>query len=213
MTTAAMVIARRPGLDRRVSGSLWPVLAMALATAAVVGLPLNGNVRYEVGVHRVSGYSVAETFSHRPITFRLIAAAQAWLPEVFSALGGTPGSLSNAWFFETGFRLGAALWCAAAALMLWQGLRRRFGAASQAYGIAAFAGLMFIAPATGEPDWLAALLAVAAVGAGLYGRRGIGGALAGVIVTMLCSWTATQCVRAGPDAGRSVVHLQFRDCC
>ena len=184
MTTATIVTARRPGLDRRVRSSLWPVLAMALATVTVVGLPLNGNVRYEVGVHRVSGYSVAETFSHRPITFRLIAAAQAWVPDALSALGGPPGSFSHAWLFETGFRLGAAVWCAAAALVLWKGLRRRFGTGSPAYAVAAFAGLMFIAPATGEPDWLAAVLAVAAVGAGLCGRRGVGGTVAGVLLAV-----------------------------
>ena len=171
------------GIDRRVGGSLWPVLAMALATVTVVGLPLNGNVRCEVGVHRVSGYSVAETFSHRPITFRLIAA-QAWVPDALSALGGPPGSISHAWLFETGCRLGAAVWCAAAALVLWKGLRRRFGKGSPAYAVAAFAGLMFIAPATGEPDWLAAVLAVAAVGAGLCGRRGVGGTVAGVLLAV-----------------------------
>ncbi len=162
----------------------WAIVALAVATHAVVGYPLNGNVRYEIGVHRVSGYSAAETFSHRPITFRLLAAAQAWLPDAVSAPAGPPGSVPRVWLFETSFRLGAALWCAAAALLLGIGLRKRFGSASLAYAVAAFAGLMFTAPATGEPDWLAAVLAVAAVGAGLCWGRALGGAFGGVLLAL-----------------------------
>ncbi len=169
----------RPGVRH-----LWALIAMAVATLAVVGYPLNGNVRYELGVHRVSGYPVAETFSHRPITFRFLAAAQAWLPEVISSLGGPAGSLGRVWLFETSFRLGAALWCAAAALLLWTGLRKRFATATWAYAVAAYAGLLFTAPATGEPDWLAAVLAVAAVGAGLHGGRVWGGMAGGVLLAL-----------------------------
>ena len=58
----------------------WVLLGLIAATVATLGLLLNGNIRYQVGVGRVSGYSVAETFSHRPIVFRLASAAQAWLP-------------------------------------------------------------------------------------------------------------------------------------
>ncbi len=180
-TPAPATRRQRPGAGRALSVS-WPMLAAVLATLAVAGYPLNGNLRYEVGVHRVSGYSVAETFSHRPITFRLLAAAQSWLPDAVSTIAGPQGSLGRVWLFETGFRLGAAFWCAAAAVLLGVGLRRRFGTAAATYGVAAFAGLMFTAPATGEPDWLAAVLAVAAVGAGLCGRRGIGGAVGGVLL-------------------------------
>lgn len=181
----AVPSARPPRRRTRPAGAqLWAILAVAAASLAVIGYPLSGNVRYEVGVHRISGYSVAETFSHRPITFRLLAAVQAWLPEVVSALGGPAGSLARVWLFEACFRLGAALWCAAAALLLWTGLRKQFGTATWAYAVAAYAGLMFTAPATGEPDWLAAVLAVAAVGAGLLGRPAIGGAAGGVLVAL-----------------------------
>lgn len=184
-TAPAVPTARLPGWRRRPARpERWAALAVVVATLALIGYPLSGNVRYEVGVHRVSGYSVAETFSHRPITFRLLAAAQAWLPEVVSALAGPPGSLGRVWLFETSFRLGAALWCAIAALLLGAGLRKRFGTDARAYAAAVFAGLMFTAPATGEPDWLAAVLAVAAVGAGLLGRRAVGGLAGGVLLAL-----------------------------
>jgi len=185
MTATAVRGSHRP-LSRgmAVPPQLVLVVGVAAATLALAAYPLSGNLRYEVGVHRVSGYSVAETFSHRPITFRLVSAAQAWLPDVVSAVAGPSGSLPRVWLFETSFRLGAALLSAAAALLLWTGLRRRFGTASQAYAVAAYAGLMFTAPATGEPDWLAAVLAVAAVGAGLSGRRVVGGAAGGVLLAL-----------------------------
>ena len=62
----------------------WLILAAAAATLLVLAYPVNNNIRYEVGVHRVSGYSIAETFSHRPLTFRFVSAAQSWLPTLAS---------------------------------------------------------------------------------------------------------------------------------
>ncbi len=160
-------------------------MAAVVGTLLVLAYPVNNNIRYEVGVHRVSGYSVAETFSHRPITFRLISAAQSWLPNVVSDAATPSGSFAHAWVFEAGFRLMAALVAAAAALLLTAGLRRRLGSSAWAYGLAAYAGLMFTAPATGEPDWWAALVAVAAVGAGLLGSQWTGGACAGVLLAIV----------------------------
>lgn len=161
----------------------WILIATAAATLLVVGYPLNGNLRYETGVHRVSGCSAADTFSHRPMLFRLISAGQAWLPTQASGLFGEPGSFERAWAFEAGYRLLGFIACAVAAALLARGLRRWLGSASWAYGLAAYAALVFTAPATGEPDWWAAVLAVAAVGAaGLFERPWAGGAASGVLL-------------------------------
>lgn len=163
----------------------WLILAAAAATLLVPAYPVNNNIRYEVGVHRVSGYSIAETFSHRPLTFRFVSAAQSWLPTLASESLAAPGSLARAWLFEAGFRLVAALVAAAAAVLLTVGLRRRLGSAAWAYGLAAYAGLFFTAPATGEPDWWAAVVAVAAVGTALLARESTGGSMAGALLAVV----------------------------
>lgn len=162
----------------------WVLIGMAAASVAVLGLLVNGNIRYQVGVGRVSGYSVAETFSHRPIVFRLLSAAQAWLPEWVSGLAGPSGSWGRIWAFEVGFRLIAAVLAAGAAHVLWRGLRTRWGSAAWPYAVAAYAALVFTAPATGEPDWMAALLAVAGVGAALLSRPALGGSVGGVLLAL-----------------------------
>ena len=179
---AHRVRSRRP---RSARYRLWTALACAVATLATAGFMLNGNIRYQVGVGRVSGFSIAETFSHRPIAFRLLSAGQAWFPELVSTLGGPPGSWGRVWVFETGFRLIAAGMAAAAAALLWTGLRQRWGPQAWPYAIAAYAALVFTAPATGEPDWMAALLAVAAVGAGLAWRPRIGAVAGGVLLAVV----------------------------
>lgn len=172
-----------PVATRVARGRLAAGVCAAL-TVVLLGYGVNGNIRYQVGVGRVSGYSVAETFSHRPITFRLLSAAQAWLPDLASRFAGPPGSWWRSWAFETGFRLVAAVVAAGAAGLLWAGLRRRWGSRAWPFGVAAYAALVFMAPATGEPDWMAALLAVAAVGAGLLWRPGLGGCVGGVLLAL-----------------------------
>lgn len=160
------------------------ILAAAVATGWLLGYLVNGNIRYQVGVVRVSGYSAAETFSHRPIAFRLLSDAQAWLPELVAKLVGPPLSWWSVWTFEAGFRLIAAGLAAGAALLLWFGLRRRWRSRSWPFALAAYAALVFTAPATGEPDWMAALFAVAAVGVGLPGFSVAGGVFAGVLLAV-----------------------------
>jgi hypothetical protein len=158
--------------------------AAGVAAVTLLGFMVNGNIRYQVGVGRVSGYSIAETFSHRPLTFRLLSAAQAWLPEQISRLAGPPTSWPGIVVFEAGFRLIAMLAAAGAALLLWRGLARRWGIGAWPYSVAAFAALAFTAPATGEPDWMAALLTVAAVGAGLLWRPAVGASVGGVVLAL-----------------------------
>jgi len=162
----------------------WVVAAAAVAALALLGYLVNDNIRYQVGVGRVSGYSVAETFSHRPIAFRLLSAAQAWLPAQISRLAGPSTSWPGIVVFEAGFRLVAMLAAAGAAVLLWRGLARLGGVAAWPYGIAAFAALAFTAPATGEPDWMAALLTVAATGAALLWRPVVGGTVGGLFLAL-----------------------------
>jgi len=162
----------------------WLIVAALVGTLLVLAYPVNDNIRYEVGVHRVSGYSVAETFSHRPITFRLFSAAQSWLPTLFSDAVAPGGSMTRAWLFEAGFRLVAALAAAGAATLLHLGLKGRLGSSAWAYALAAYAALMFTAPATGEPDWWATVVAVAAAGVGLLGSHRTGPAVAGLLLAV-----------------------------
>lgn len=162
----------------------WVMAVLAVGTLLTTGLMLNGNLRYQVGVGRVSGFSVAETFSHRPLVFRLLSAAHAWLPEQASGLAGPDGSWDRLWVFEAGFRLTAAVLAGLAAWTLWRGLSTRWGSSAWPCAVAGYAALVFTAPATGEPDWLAALLTMAAVGAALCGRPWPGGSAAGVLLAL-----------------------------
>lgn len=173
------------------------IFLVALITLPLLALPLHNDVRYEVGVHQVSVFSVAETFSHRPIAFRLLVGGQAWLARLFSDPIGAPGSLEHAWAFEIAFRFLAAVASAGAAFLLARGLAGRIGSVAWAYGLAAYAGLMFTAPATGEPDWWAAVLAVAAVGAGLFTTRV---AVAGMVSGLLLAGVALMKVSTLPVA-------------
>lgn len=160
------------------------LLVTAIATVALTPLLLNGNIRYEVGAVRVSGFSAAETFTHRPLAFRLLSAAQSWLPEQAARLVGPTHTWNSIVVFECSFRLISALVSAGAAWLLWRGLRRHFGSQAWAYGFAAYVTLVFTAPATGEPDWMASVLAVAAVGAALMGGGLTGPLASGVLLAL-----------------------------
>jgi hypothetical protein len=163
---------------------LLVVVAAAVMTVAVLGYPVSDNIRYVVGLLRVSGFPVTETFTHRPIAYRLIIAAHSWLPEAVSGFFGQPHSGLRIWAFETGFRAVGAVVAAAAAVTLWAGLRRRWRSVAWDCGLAAYAALVLTGPIIGEPDWYAAVFAVAAVGAGLLGSQWAGGFAAGVLLAL-----------------------------
>ncbi|MGV8908537.1 MAG: hypothetical protein ACOH1Y_06100 [Propionicimonas sp.] len=167
----------RPAHPRR-----WIVIGTALLSVLLASAPLDGNLRYEVGVHRASTFSVVDTFSHRPLTFRVLTAAVAWLPTMLS--GQVGGGVLELRAFETAFRGTCLLAAVIAALVLGLGLQRRAIPHAWAYALAAYAALAFIAPATGEPDWWAPLFAVAAVGVGLFARPWLGGSIAGTLLAL-----------------------------
>lgn len=160
----------------------WIVIGTAILSVLLASSPLDGNLRYEVGVHRASTFSVVDTFSHRPLTFRVLTAAIAWLPTLVSAQVG--GGVLELRAFETAFRGACLLAAVIAALALGLGLQRRAIPHPWAYALAAYAALAFIAPATGEPDWWAPLFAVTAVGVGLLSRPWLGGSIAGTLLAL-----------------------------
>ena len=171
-------------MTSRSQGRTWSLAALVgLAVLATAGFPLHGDVRYELGTHRVSTFSVAETFSHRPIVFRLLTEFHAWLPDQIAIVFGPAGSMANAVAFEASYRLIAYLLCAGAGALLWAGLRKRTTNAS-AYALAAFAGLALVGRTVGQPDWAAAVLAVSAVGVGLMGTSRRWAVLAGLLLAL-----------------------------
>jgi hypothetical protein len=145
---------------------------------------VSDNIRYVVGLLEVSGHSPAHTFTHRPIVYRWVVAAQSALSGLASERVGDPHSPVRMAAFETGFNLVAVVVSAGAATVLWAGLRRRWPRPAPFYGVAGYAALALLTPMLGEPDWYAAAFSLAAVGAGLLGGRWTGGVLAGFLLAL-----------------------------
>jgi hypothetical protein len=153
--------------------------AVALAAAALAGLAaLNGDVTYALGGMETAGrggVSVWDVFVARPLAYRLMLGAL-----------DISGSHDMA-FTHRLIRVEADLVIVAVAVLLHFGLRRHLDRRVAA-GIAAATGAaLVIAPPWHflEPDWMAALAAVVAVGAGLAPRRHWLGALLGGLAAVL----------------------------
>ncbi|GAA0585740.1 hypothetical protein GCM10010172_83700 [Paractinoplanes ferrugineus] len=152
---------------------------VALAAAGLAGLAaLNGDVTYALGGLETAGrggVSVWDVFVARPVAYRLMLGSL-----------DLTGSLDMA-FTHRLIRAEADLVIVAVAVLLHFGLRRHL-AGPVAAGIAAATGAtLLIAPPWHflEPDWMAALAAVVAVGAGLAPRRHWLGALLGGLAAVL----------------------------
>jgi hypothetical protein len=166
---------------------------LLVAVAAAIGAlstftlaPLHGNVRYEVGVKAVSGLSAAETFSHRPLAFRLLMEAVADL-----ARAGSFGITS----FEVVVRLIGLCLATGASVLLWHGLRRREVAAPGWHAVVAGAAVVFMGSASSmEPDWMAPILAIAGTGAALAGRGRLCWAMAALAGTFFVAAAAVKIV-------------------
>lgn len=170
--------ARRPAPPTL--GPTW--LCLLVTAGAAVGMistfalsPLHGDVRYEVGVKAVSQFSAAETFTHRPLAFRLLMDSVADLAAVLS-FGVTS--------FEVIVRLIGLGLAIGASVLLWHGLRRRVDTAGL-HALVAGAAVVFMGTASSlEPDWMATLFAMAGTGVALAGpdrRRWPMAALAGLL--------------------------------
>lgn len=137
---------------------------IAIAAGFAVLLPLNGDVRFEAGVEQTSPRPVADTFTHRPLAYRLIMSAAFTPARLF-------GESSRA--FELAMQATALLLCALAALLLHRALIDRGlpAATTRPLAIAVGAGVgLQGAVSVWEPDWLALVLTVVAVAVGLLGR-------------------------------------------
>lgn len=166
------MVATFDGGRARPPGAAEPTRLIRYATSALVIiaagcaalLPLNGDVRFQAGVEQTSPLPVAETFTHRPLAYRLIMAA------VF-----TPARLlgESSRQFEFAMQLSALVLCCVVALLLYRGLRDRGLSAGTARPLAVVVGVtagLQGAVSVWEPDWLAMVLTVLAVAVGLLGR-------------------------------------------
>lgn len=135
---------------------------------------LTGDVRFEIGVQQVSPAGPVDTFTHRPLLYRLlIAALIAPAEAVTSGIAG----------FELIMRCQAMLLAGACCVLLWAGLRRHQPHASVPVAIGVFGALTLIGPSiTLEPEWMALVLTVAGVGAALLPRRNRPGAVIGGVL-------------------------------
>ncbi|WP_152364529.1 hypothetical protein [Microlunatus speluncae] len=162
--------APRPVLDqeRRSVRAVLPTMIMTAMILVAAGcallLPLNGDVRFEAGVEQTSPRPVADTFTHRPLAYRLIMSA------VF-APARLLGESSRG--FELAMQASALLLCVLAALLLHRALTDRGLPTATTRPLAiAVGGCIGLQGAVSvwEPDWLALLLTALAVSVGLLGR-------------------------------------------
>ena len=135
--------------------------AFVVVLVAAVTLPysFSGDIRYEVGVKEVSGHNAADTFTHRPLLYRLLSAA---ITAPAQALGSDVGEV------EVILRAECAALGLLAGLLLWTGLRHRIKADATPVALVVAAALVLMGPQiTLEPDWLAVVSTVLGLGAAL----------------------------------------------
>lgn len=166
----------------------WAILAMAPLLAAVAStfrLAINGDVTYVLGSIRAAGLGgvgLSDVFVVRPYLYRLVISGFDHGRQLV-----TPNQTS--WLAETVVRLQANVLVALVALLLFAALRRRVSTRSFAGPVAlAVGGALMLAPNWSflQPDWVATVVSVLAVGAALYPRR----AWLGVVLGSLAVWSA-----------------------
>ena len=152
------------------------VVALTVVVTALVAL--NGDVTYALGGIETAGrggVSVWDVFVARPIAYRLLLDA-------LDVTGSLPQAVAH-----RVLRAETDLLVVAVAALLYAGLRRHLDRRAAA-GIAFTTGFALIVSPPWhflEPDWVAALAAVAAVGAALAPRRLWLGALLGGLAAVL----------------------------
>lgn len=168
---------------RGVAPRAGPVLLLLAAAGGASLLGLNGDVRYALGGIRVweaAGGNVLDVFVARPVAYRVLLRLLD-LPR--HLLTDDPAGPVAQW----SVRAGALVLVALAALLLERGLRGRLpGRAGPLVALATGLALGLAPPFhLLEPDWVAALLGVAAVGAALAPRsRLLGGVLGGLLLAL-----------------------------
>ncbi|WP_432558951.1 hypothetical protein [Granulicoccus sp. GXG6511] len=148
-------------LTRRVV-QLALVLAVALITIGQILRPgLNQDVRYVIGVldsAGAAGVPWTEVWAHRPMAARGVVALLAAL---------SPGEF---WVQEVAFRTWCVAFAAGAAVVLWRGVRGWSTPRVALWSALAVGAALAWAPGWdfAEPEWFAAVLAVAAIGLALW---------------------------------------------
>jgi hypothetical protein len=144
---------------------------------------LNADVQYVLGGLSVSDAGWSDTFVHRPLAYRGVLAA-------INALAGTAAPVADRPIaFETAVRGLGWVAALAAGVALWLGLRRHLGPIVAAGCGAAASLALMLAPQWDvlQGEWLAALLAIAGVGATLLPRRLVVGGVAGGLLLALAA--------------------------
>ena len=181
---------------------LWLAVLAAVPVVGSLLVGLNHDVRYALGGLRVSPLPAEATFVHRPLVYRWILPALDIVPD------------GSRWLAEGAARLVALLLVLGAALLLRHGLAVRLGgerpdnealdrASAEASAVAVGVGLaLALAPSWDflQPEWIAVVAAVGAVGAALTPRRlllaGAGGGALLAVAALVRFTTVTTAVIA-----------------
>lgn len=108
-------------------------------------------------------FSASETFSHRPLGYRLLMDRVAQLADALS-FGITS--------FEVVVRLIGLALAVGSGVLLWRGLLSHGVVAPGLHALVAVSGIVFMGATNSmEPDWMAPILAAAGTGAALVDRR------------------------------------------
>lgn len=152
----------RPGCAGDWIVRLIALVAFVGITATFLLAPVNNNIRYELGVKFVSVYPPSETFSHRPLAFRLMMNG---ISEMAQRLSFGVSS------FEVLLRLFGLSLALVAGVMLWLGLRNYCVRAPGLHAFVAVAALVYMGTGFSlEPDWMAVILTILGIGVALLGR-------------------------------------------
>ena len=173
---------------------------LAGASAAAAGgllalsllLGLNGDLQYVIGVQDVRGGGIGGalgTFAHRPVLYRVFVGT---IDNALQLIGLRPSALVA---YEAVFRVAAVVVAVLAAWLLARGLRGRVGRVPAAWTSIAVALALVFAPNWDflQPEWLATLFGVIAIGIALLPRRATvaGGLSGGLLVAAFAAKIST----------------------
>lgn len=178
---------------------LWPALGLLLAALRAPWFTLNGDVRYSLGVlsaTREAGWEPWQVWTHRPLANRLLMdGLERLMPD-----HGRPGELITLMI--------AGVLAGMAALVLHRGLSGRLPAAG-GLAVGVLFGMVW-APARDiwQPEWVAAVLAVAAVGVGV--RAGAAATWTSALLLSLSALQKYSTATTAAIAGLALVALAPR---
>ncbi|WP_143266137.1 MULTISPECIES: hypothetical protein [Amycolatopsis] len=170
-----------------IRGWVWAAVAALPVALTASWIGLGHDVRYVLGGLDVSPFGATGTFVHRPLAYR-------WLAEGLSVF-----DVGSVGVGEGLIRLVALAFVAGAAWWLRAGLRQRLPS-GEASAVAAAVGLaLALAPNWDflQPEWVAALFGVAAIGAALRTSSVLGGLLLALAVLVKYTTLPTALIALG----------------